>query len=201
MILNIILLVTFQLISINLCLKTNQLCYLENKDCVANSKDCEIKCQSEYKYQCNKNYCTVNKQTCDQLNYLIVLTKSYSGLKIHETFKRSALYEINLQKYNSFVRNIENCDFKETNSYINEICMNKLNCFEKKQYLIGNGNLDVSKNRACPCKQNLNYSCAQFLCAPSKAACDQFLTSIKEKKVNMTDVKKCQIQNKINLLK
>ena len=101
----------------NLCLKTNQLCFLE--DCVGISKDCENKCQTEYKYQCNKAYCTFNKQVCDQLNYLIVLTKSYSGLKIHETFKRheafkrSALYEINLQKFNSFVRNIEKCDFEE----------------------------------------------------------------------------------------
>lgn len=163
-----ILLISFQLIASNLSLKTKDLCLASSQNCETNNGDC--KCEGKYSYQCIQNYCAVDKTACDGFYYLNSLSKSYKGLKVHETFKRSPLYDRNMQKYILFVKSIQNC-LEEPNEM--EICSRGLNCFVKQEIQIsGSKNVNLLKSVGCPCVDGYKFNCGDNYCTVNKQVCD-----------------------------
>lgn len=174
----LLVLITIKLTFAKLSLKANDLCQIEDTKCNddnSSSSKCKPKCPGKYAYPCDHDYCATDPQTCDSFHYLTLLSKSYKGLRMHEAFrkKRSPLYEINLQKYNLFVKNIEVCQQRGENHESEEgICLNGVQCGIRQEIRTRHGNFTIRTAITCPCPTKYSYCCSKSYCTTNKQVCN-----------------------------
>jgi hypothetical protein len=148
---------------------TNKFCYLSDHK--------NLLCKN---YQCGSNICTIDKQSCNQLEIWSNIIDKYMP----------KLNEKRLGAFYSFFTEINEC---KMNDYINLktiVCSNKVKCNRENQsffrYMIG------LKPEECFCSGILKYDCGKDICSVNKAICDQ-MTNFNSKYKNLFEskIRKC----------
>ena len=160
MILFLILMITF---SECLCLRTSDLCKL-NSD--------STNCYESFENKCNQDYCTINKQACDDFLSLMIYVNLTESLKIKQTVS-------------SMIQLIKPCRNKKPIISIN-FCTNSLACFKKDSRLSAKTSIGFNRSIFCPCVGEYSFKCNKY-CTINSKACE----SLKMLKKLPENVKKC----------
>lgn len=161
MILFLILMITFNEC---LCLRTSDLC--------KQNSDSTINCYDSFENKCNQDYCTINKQACDDFLSLMIYVNLTESLKIKQTVS-------------SMIQLIKPCRNKKPMMSIN-FCANSFACFKKDSRLSAKTSIGFNRSIFCPCVGEFRFKCNKY-CTINSKACD----SLKMLKRLPENVKKC----------
>ena len=107
---------------------------------------CETKCRGKYAHACGKNLCSVNKISCNEYQRVANTLNAY--------YKFVFLQHVNeLNAFKAFNSAIVLCPQERRQWKANDICYNKLECHNRKQFIIINNRTAMLKKKSIyPCK-------------------------------------------------
>lgn len=157
----------FMLANYNLSLKLSELC-INSQNSI---------CEGEYNQDCGTNYCTIDLNSCNRF-----LSLTYSLRK----FRNSVNHGQQNNAFKIFLKKIENCQIKKYTWQLNDICIKKKKCLQKKRIPLRTGDSYLVKQVDCNCRGELSYKClATDFCTLHKHACLKFAQEI-QKNSSMT---------------
>ena len=139
-------------------LKTADLC-LKTKE----NKQNPFKCKGKFNYECNKEYCSVDEDACNDFTKLNIFLDTIKSVST----KRKIMKTMNTIKVCANRPN----EWKQT-----DICLNTFNCYERKSliHLLGKASANFIRHVTCPCNGNYKYKCRKQYCALNEETCDGF---------------------------
>lgn len=159
-------------LKVALSIRSIDICFATEKHCKGSydSKNnyvikCENSCQGKYGEHCGTDRCAINKMVCEE-HQNIIQTLSL--------FFKSIKYKAEKEKFVLFNHAIKKCPINHHVWQPSDICINGLNCFQRKEIPMRNDNVYSLKKIDCPCKGEHSYRCGRDYCAVNNKACESF---------------------------
>ena len=153
-------------------IKSTDICFATEKHCKGTydlkshyQTKCEILCQGKYNFACGTDRCAVSKAVCDE-HQTILHTLSI--------FFTSVKYRAEKEKYIIFNQTVKRCPTLAYSWQPNDVCLNGVSCYQRKEIPMRNDNIYSLKKIDCPCKGDFSYRCGKGYCAVHNKACEGF---------------------------
>lgn len=161
-----------------ICQKRPTLCSLNEEQ---NKIYCEqTKCIGNKNYECSNYYCTINKETCQELLRMSSMVRSMSFMHISH-----------IKRYRDFMSNITTCPKVQIEFDTSSLCYHDSKCIKSEVLTTGVGYIYYNHTIDCPCRGEYSHECSPNICARNQSECDNlgFLRSHKNVKNLVTNLK------------
>lgn len=190
--------IMFVLIKISFSLKPQEICSRSEKECkyITDARNqskmvCQkVKCVGIFDYECEPNYCSLDKDSCDEfksMKFLIeTLMRPYANVK--QTKSYQGLFGL-----------IKKCTMLDYKWKPKEICINGEHCIRNQLIAMRTGVVKFYRKVECACPSKHPFRCSRNYCAIDETTCLKFdLKEVRNSTFRAQEmgVKKCDIDFK-----
>jgi hypothetical protein len=152
-----IIILIFILIKLNKCLELTSYCTTTNQSPATNSCHKGI---LKYKFKCDRNICSINKDSCFEFKIFSIIKggKSYQNINANR-----------YQFLTSIKEQIQDCKPIKKETY----CIKKYPCWYIKKFPTRTGDIGLPFQKFCDCNGKKPVDCGNNLCARTNQDCNE----------------------------
>ena len=115
----------------------------------------DVECKGSHNYQCSKDLCSLNEETC----------------MLYNRYRRSFVFR-SLKRLIQFKKEIKECEMNETIIDLNNYCLNRHDCLETKKLIVNDITLRFERKQVdCKCQGDFKHQCNNDYCAKDLDSC------------------------------
>ncbi len=192
-----ILMILFLTLHLKIGLKSSNYCFIKQQACKGFYDEkqvyhiqCEkIKCHGQFSHDCGLNVCSRNNTDCMKYDKFKVSMKISIGR--HPINSKTTNKQFEQKKlFDSFNKNINDCQNKIYKFNSNDFCINGKDCKTIHKY--GLLKIKYSKKTECKCPSKQSFKCDKY-CTIDSNACDYFKSN--ENKNHFENINDCGNHN------